>query len=52
VCTLVDSALAPGSHTVCREGINAERERVPSGIYLCTMKSGNSISTRKMVLME
>lgn len=47
VTTLVDEPRALGSYSVAWDGSNAA-----SGIYLCQLKAGNSIQTRKMVLLK
>jgi hypothetical protein len=52
VCTILDSDLTAGSHSIVWDGRNARGERAPSGIYFCTMRSGDTVSTKKIVLIE
>jgi hypothetical protein len=52
VTTLVDSELEPGEHRVVWDGKNARGERVPSGIYMYTLRCEEETSTRKMVLLR
>jgi len=50
--TLIDSELKPGRHSIAWDGRNDEGGRVPSGIYLCTMRHGGRAYTRKMNLLK
>ena len=52
VKTLIDSELEPGRHRVVWDGRNDRGQRVASGIYLYTLKSGDKTHTRKMVLLQ
>ena len=52
VRSLVDSELPPGTHRVVWDGRNDRHERVGSGFYLYTLRSGDRISTRKMAVLK
>jgi hypothetical protein len=52
VIRLIDSELEAGSHRVVWNGRDDKGEQVPSGIYLYTLKSGEDIYTKKMVLLK
>jgi hypothetical protein len=52
VRTLLDSETSPGSHKVVWLGKNDTGDRVPSGIYLYSLNSGERTYTRKMVLLQ
>ncbi len=47
VATLIDEPRAAGTYHVTWNGSNAA-----SGLYLCQLKAGNSIQTRKMMLLK
>ena len=47
VATLVKKAQAPGNYTV-----QFDASGLPSGIYFYTLHAGNSIATKKMILMK
>ncbi|MBN1448005.1 MAG: choice-of-anchor I family protein [Bacteroidetes bacterium] len=52
VATLVDGAMAEGTHSVRWNGSNANGIAVPSGVYLYTLRSGAKVETRRMMLMK
>jgi hypothetical protein len=52
VATLVNGNGGPGVHTVQWNGKNDRGEMVSSGIYLYQLRAGNSVMTRKMVLLK
>jgi hypothetical protein len=52
VRTLVDSEYEPGTHRVIWDGRDDRGARVTSGVYLYTLRSGNSTYTRKMVMVK
>lgn len=52
VIMLVDAEYEPGSHRVFWNGTNEQGRQVSSGIYLYTLRSGNNVYTRKMVLLK
>ncbi len=52
VRTLVDSELKPGTHTIHWDGRDDRGQPFASGIYLYTLKTGDEIYTRKMVLLK
>ena len=52
VRTLINSELEPGSHQVIWDGSNEKGERVSSGIYLYTLRSGDRQFTRKMEMLK
>ena len=51
VATLVNSKQAPGKYSVQFNATSASGE-LPSGIYFYTLRAGNFVQTRKMVLMK
>jgi len=52
VKTLVQSFQIPGYHTVTWDAQDATGQRVPSGVYLYTLKTAGFLETRKMLLMK
>jgi hypothetical protein len=52
VRTLVDSVMLPGVYRIHWDGRNHTGESVSSGIYLYTLKSGDKIYTKKMVMAK
>jgi hypothetical protein len=52
VKTLVESSLPPGRHTVVWDGRNAAGEKVASGIYLFSLKTGEKTVVRKMSVIR
>jgi hypothetical protein len=52
VATLVNGVGEPGVHSVRWDGRNSRGEAVSSGIYLYQLRAGNSVITRKMVLLK
>jgi hypothetical protein len=50
VRTLVDGTVAPGEHTARWDGRTESGDRVGSGIYFYTFRSGNTLETRKVLL--
>jgi len=52
VRTLVDRTEARGNHRVTFDGLDANGERVASGVYLYRLEAGNVSRTRKMVLLK
>lgn len=49
---LVSSQLSAGQHSVEWNGKNENNKSVTSGIYYCRLKSGNSVNSKKMILMK
>jgi|GEM_PF-4853774 len=49
---LIDSELEPGRHRVVWNGRNKAGEHVSSGIYLYTLRSDDTVFTRKMLLLK
>ena len=49
---LVDETQKPGDYSVTWDVCNGEGIQVPSGIYLYSLKAGNFIQTRKIVLKK
>jgi hypothetical protein len=45
--TLVSEEVARGDHSVQFSGAD-----LPSGVYLCTLKAGDFVSTKKMILLK
>ncbi len=52
VKTLIDSELEPGNHRVVWDGRDEKGEQASSGIYLYTLRSAESVYTRKMVMLK
>ncbi len=52
VRNLVDSDLQPGLHQITWNGTDAVGRKLPSGIYLYTMKAGQEVYTRKMTILK
>ncbi len=50
--TLVNEHLAPGSYKVQWDGRNDNGEDAASGVYVYSLKAGNFVGARKMVLMR
>ncbi|MBD3219667.1 T9SS type A sorting domain-containing protein [bacterium] len=50
VTSLVDGPVAAGTHTVRWQGTDAGGRALPSGVYLAVLRSGETASTRKLVL--
>jgi hypothetical protein len=52
VRTLINSDLEPGSHKIRWNGRDDRGQSVASGIYLYTLKAGEEIFTRKMIVLK
>jgi hypothetical protein len=52
VATVVNETGTPGKHNAVWNGKNDRGESVSSGIYLYQLRAGNSVMTRKMVLLK
>ncbi len=52
VRTLIDSDLKPGKYEIHWNGLDDSGEKITSGIYLYTLRTGEKIFTRKMTLVE
>jgi hypothetical protein len=52
VRTLVDAEMTPGSYQVIWDGKDDRGEEVASGVYLCRLKAGSHLETKKMVLLK
>ena len=52
VKSLVNETREAGSHNVVWNGLDNADKPVSSGIYLYKMKSGNYVSSKKMILMR
>ena len=52
IVTLVQGNQAPGTHLVLWNGKNDRGLDMPSGIYLCRIKTNSFIQTKKMVLSK
>jgi len=50
--TLVNETKTPGNYSVIWNGKDYNNRAVSSGIYICRLKVGKNISTRKMLLMK
>lgn len=52
VRTLVDAARTPGTYTASWDGRSDTGERVASGVYFCSMRAGDFVESRRMVLLK
>ena len=52
VQNLVNGNLEPGFHSVSWDGTNAIGSKVSAGMYFYTIKSGNLVSTQKMIFLK
>ena len=52
VAAIADGRYAVGPHDVSWDGTGAHGARVASGVYFCRLVSGNTVLTRKMVLLK
>jgi hypothetical protein len=52
VRTVVDAARSAGRHEMSWDGKNDQGNEVGSGVYLYTLRSGDVVLTRRMVLMK
>jgi hypothetical protein len=52
VRTAYDGALAAGPHSIGWDGRRATGERAPTGLYFVEIRSSESVSTRKVTLIE
>ncbi len=50
--TLVNGTLSSGIHSVIWNGTDEKGKSVASGVYLYKMRTGNYVSTKKMILMK
>ena len=51
LCTLLDSTLEPGRYAVAWDGRDDEGERVPPGVYLCTIDGNGATGSALMILL-
>jgi flagellar hook assembly protein FlgD len=49
---LVNEVLTQGSHTVLWDGKNNNGNEVSSGLYLCRLRIGDQVITRKLMMMK
>ena len=52
VAILVDGMKGTGMHTILWNGKNRSGEEVGSGIYLCRLRSGDTVEKRRMMLLR
>ncbi len=52
VRNLVDRQESVGDHTVTWDGRDQSGQQMGSGIYFCIMKAGQTVNTRKMMLLK
>jgi len=50
--TLINEVLSTGSHSIIWNGTDENEKPIASGVYLYKMKTGNYVSTKKMILMK
>ncbi len=52
VRTLVDDARTPGVYTAMWDGRSDRGDRAASGVYFCSMRAGEFVESRRMVLLK
>jgi len=52
VKTLMDESLSPGFYSVHWDGLNNNGEKVSSGIFFYTIKAGEFMETKKMLVLK
>ncbi|HEU4929875.1 MAG TPA: FlgD immunoglobulin-like domain containing protein, partial [Candidatus Krumholzibacteria bacterium] len=52
VRTLVDEARTPGTYTATWDGKSDTGQRAASGVYFCSMRAGEFVESRRMVLLK
>lgn len=52
ITTLINSYLNQGSYDICWDGNDSNGNRCPQGIYLYRLRTGSSVFTRKMILVD
>ncbi|MGQ9853352.1 MAG: FlgD immunoglobulin-like domain containing protein [Candidatus Oleimicrobiaceae bacterium] len=50
--TLVDRRLPAGAHTIQWDGLDERGSHVAAGVYLCRMKAGDFMDTKRMVMVK
>lgn len=50
--TLVDGRLPAGAHTIQWDGLDERGSHVAAGVYLCRMKAGDFMDTKRMVMVK
>ena len=52
VRTLISSTQSPGRKSTIWDGRDSQGQLVGSGVYLCTLKVGSDVETKKMMLLR
>ncbi|NQT24880.1 T9SS type A sorting domain-containing protein [candidate division KSB1 bacterium] len=52
VRTLMHETLNSGTYSIDWDGLDSRGNAVPSGVYLCQLKSGSMTETQRMILMK
>jgi flagellar hook assembly protein FlgD len=52
VRTLISETRAPGSYSMLWDGRSSDGAPLASGLYICALKSGQSFSAKKLVLLR
>lgn len=52
VITLTDQTYSPGSHKIHWDARDKHGNRIPTGMYLCSMQAGSFYKVRKLVLIK
>ena len=52
VKTLMDESLMPGTYSVHWDGLDKNGEQISSGIYFYTIKAGEIIEMKKMLVLK
>ena len=52
IVSLVNENKIRGSHSIYWEGKNDMGENLPGGMYICTIKAGNFVGSKKLVLIK
>ncbi|MBN1893164.1 S8 family serine peptidase [bacterium] len=52
VCTLLDAVLDPGRYPIQWRGMDSEKRKLPSGIYLCALQAGSVHRVCKLTMIR
>ena len=52
ICTLVNRRQGAGHYSISWDGRDEQHRDVPSGIYICQLKAGKYVASRKMLLVR
>ncbi len=52
VAVLLDDVLGPGEHTAGWDGLRPDGRRAAAGVYFCSLRTGDALESRKMLLIR